>query len=257
MIKMKKTKRIRKRDLISIFFRSFLIQAVWNFKSLLAAGFCYTLIPAAKRLTDNEEESSAFLKKHLCFFNAHPYFATYAIGAIIRLEKDLKEGIIKDEAQIERFKNAMLGALGALGDQLFWASVKPGAVLLGLTGAALFEDIKFQIISILAALLVYNIPHLYIRAAGLMSGYTEGYAIVKHLKIEKFENVKNLYLFMGAAMLGIFSGFTGSLYFSQENMPIFVFGLSIIIMLILKRFKINWYLSVSVPIVLSLLLGLI
>ena len=58
-------------------------------------------------------------------------------------------------------------------------------------------------------------------------------------------------------MLGIFSGFTGSLYFSQENIPIFVFGLSIIIMLVLKRLKINWYFSVSIPICLALLLGLL
>ena len=95
---MNNTKIIRKRDLVSIFLRSFFIQAVWNFKSLLAPGFCYTLIPAAKRLTNSENESCAFLKKHLCFFNAHPYFASYAVGAIIRLEKDLKEGKIKDEA---------------------------------------------------------------------------------------------------------------------------------------------------------------
>ena len=254
---MKKMKEIRKWDLVSIFFRSFFIQAVWNFKGLISTGFCYALLPAAKRLTENDSDCSAFLKKHLCFFNAHPYFASYAIGAIIRLEKDFRQGKIKDEAQIERFKNAMIGALGALGDQLFWAAVKPGAILLGLTGIALFEDIKFQLISILMTLLIYNVPHLYIRAAGLVKGYGEGYGIVKHLKIEKFVNVKNLYLFMGATMLGIFSGYMGSMYFSQENMPIFIFGLSIFIMLILQRFKINWYLSVSLPIILAILLGLL
>ena len=254
---MNKTKKIRKRDLASIYLRSFFMQAVWNFKSLLAAGFCYALIPAAKRLTNSEDGTCAFLKKHLCFFNAHPYFASYAVGAIIRLEEDLQAGIIKDEAQIGRFKNAMIGALGALGDQLFWAAVKPGAILLGLAGAAIFQDLELQIFSILAVLLVYNIPHLYIRTAGLLNGYAEGYAIVKHLKIEKFEKVKNLYLFIGAVMLGIFSGYTGSLYLSQENMPIFVFGLSIIIMLLIRRLKINWYLSVSIPICLALVLGLL
>ncbi len=257
MTNMEKSKEIRKRDLISVFFRSFFIQAVWNFKGLISTGFCYALLPAAKRLTENDMECSAFLKKHLYFFNAHPYFASYAVGAIIRLEKDFRQGTIKDEAQIERFKNAMIGALGALGDQLFWAAVKPGAILLGLTGIVLFDDIRFQIISILVTLLIYNVPHLYIRASGLIKGYSEGFAIVKHLKIEKFVNVKNLYLFMGAAMLGIFSGYMGSLYFSQDIIPIFVFSLSIFIMLILQRFKVNWYLSVSLPIVLAILLGLL
>lgn len=254
---MAESKKITRLDLVSVFMRSFFIQAVWNFKGLLSTGFCYTLVPAAKRLTENDQDCAAFLKKHLCFFNAHPYFASYAVGAIIRLEKDLREGGLKDEAQIERFKNAMIGALGALGDQLFWAAVKPGAILLGLTGAVLFDDIRIQIASIVIALIVYNIPHLYVRAAGLMSGYSEGYAIVKHLKIEKFVNVKNLYLFMGAAMLGIFSGYIGSQYFSQENMPIVVFGLSIFIILILKKFKVNWYLSMSLPIILAILLGML
>ncbi len=55
----------------------------------------------------------SFLKRHLGFFNAHPFFASYALGAISRLEED-NPG---NHELVDRFKNALIGPLGAIGDQ--------------------------------------------------------------------------------------------------------------------------------------------
>ena len=248
---------IKKRDLIAVFFRSFLIQAVWNFKSLVSVGMCFALVPVARRLCEKKRICTKFLKRHLYFFNSHPFFASYALGAITRLEEDRVKGIIKDEAQIENFKNALIGPLGAIGDQYFWASIKPGAILVGLTGATLFRDFYWQLFFLAISLLLYNAPHFYIRALGLWRGYREGYAIVKHLKMEKFSTVSKVYLFIGALMLGLLSGFRGGMFSAQNVSAVVVFVVSAGLVFLLRRSNVSLYLALTIVIVMALFIGII
>lgn len=248
---------IKRRDLIAVFFRSFLIQAVWNFKSLVSVGMCFALVPVARRLCDKKKVCTKFLKRHLYFFNSHPFFASYALGAITRLEEDRVKGIIKDETQIENFKNALIGPLGAIGDQYFWASIKPGAILVGLTGVTLFSDFYWQLFFLAISLVLYNVPHFYIRAFGLWEGYHKGYAIVKDLKIEKFRTVSKSYLFIGSLMLGIFSGLKGAGFATQNISAIVVFFISAGIVILLRRFNVSFYFSITLVIIMALIIGII
>ncbi len=252
---MEQTNLIHKRDLISVFFRSFFIQAVWNFKSLVSVGICFALVPVARRLCDKEKVCTKFLKRHLYFFNAHPFFASYALGAITRLEEDRVKGIIKDEAQIERFKNALIGPLGAIGDQYFWASIKPGAILTGLAGIALAGDLRVQLALLILALLLYNLPHFYIRLLGLWKGYKQGYAVVKNLKMEKFSRVAKIYLFIGASMLGAFFGYTAASYTAQQTLAGIIFVVSMLLVVLLQRLKLNFYLITLIIIFSALIAG--
>ena len=115
----------------NIFIRSFFIQAAWNFKSLLSIGWTFSLLPIAKKLIKDEQQYMSFLNRHLSFFNAHPYIASYALGAIARLEEECAKSEDKKYEQIEKFKNAIIGPLGAIGDQLFWAVIKPASIIVG------------------------------------------------------------------------------------------------------------------------------
>jgi len=252
-----KMNELRTRDFISVFFRTFFIQAVWNFKSLISVGMSFALVPVARRLCTGGQDCRKFLKRHLYFFNSHPYFASYALGAIARLEEDRFKGLVKDEEQIERFKNALIGPLGAIGDQYFWATIKPGAILAGMTGVALFGELRWQLLSILLAFILYNTPHLFVRAYGLWKGYHEGYAITRNLKIERFMRVKNLYLILGALMLGIFAVSRGLTYFEQGLPELFVFILSLLTATILQMRKKNMYLTLGLPLVLALIIGML
>ena len=66
---------VRKRDLVYIFLRSFVVQGSWNFRKMLALGFCYSILPICKRLYPGDKVGEAkFIKRHLEFFNVHPYF---------------------------------------------------------------------------------------------------------------------------------------------------------------------------------------
>ena len=124
---------------IEIFFRSFFVQSGWNYKSLLSIGFCFAIVPVAKKLFKNDvKKYNQFVKRHLGFFNAHPYFTSYALGAVARLEEEIAVNNSSD-AHLEKFKNALIGPLGALGDQLFWATVKPATFTIGVLGFLLVE----------------------------------------------------------------------------------------------------------------------
>ncbi len=75
-------------DRLNVLLRCFVVQASWNFKSMLGLGFCFCVIPVARRLYESKQERSDFLRRHLDFFNAHPYFVGFCLGAVTKLEEE-------------------------------------------------------------------------------------------------------------------------------------------------------------------------
>ena len=254
---MEKEKKLKTIDFLSIFCRSFFMQAVWNYKSLLSMGFCFAIIPVAKRLYGTKEEFKEFLKRHLSFFNAHPYFASYALGSIARLEEDYANSDHLTITKIDRFKSALIGPLGALGDQFFWASAKPATVLIAFTGVAVFSNLDIQLLFIIVLLILYNIPHFYIRAAGLWKGYKSGYDTYKLLRIEHFAIVKKFYQILGAAALGLFIGFILAASFPSNIIEKSVFVFSALTAFFVKNKMRAVYLPILIPLVLAALLGIL
>ncbi len=195
--------KLKYRDFFCIFLRTLLLQAVWNFKGMISAGIAFTLVPVVKRISSNRTEQAGILKRHLGFFNAHPYFASFAIGALARLEEGLAINKTGDAGQIEKFKVALIGPLGVAGDAYFWAIVKPASILAGSAGILVFNRMEYRLGSAVMMLVLYNIPHLYIRFTGLWKGYQSGYNTYKLLKKENYARVKSVYRILGAVMLGI------------------------------------------------------
>lgn len=58
------TEKLTKSDLFSMFVRSNLQQASFNFERIHGLGFCYDMIPAIKRLYPLKEDQVAALKRH-------------------------------------------------------------------------------------------------------------------------------------------------------------------------------------------------
>jgi PTS system mannose-specific IID component len=67
---------ITKGDRIKVWWRSTFLQGSWNYERMQNGGWAYTLIPALKRLYHTKEDRAAALKRHLEFFNTHPYLAS-------------------------------------------------------------------------------------------------------------------------------------------------------------------------------------
>jgi len=250
-------KKLKITDFISIFFRSFFIQAVWNFQSMLAVGFSYSLVPVAKRLFKSKMDRKKFFERHLNFFNAHPYFSSFALGAIARIEEDYVLTGKSDYQKIERLKNALIGPLGAIGDQVVWATLKPASILVGVLGVLVIQDFKSKIIFLMLILILYNVPHLYIRFFGILKGYNLGFNVYKLLNLDNFKAYKLFYAGIGALSLGLFTGFTIVIYSNINFRYFIIFIVSIMSAYIYKKWKQSFYGSIIFPLMLSILMGVI
>ena len=160
---------------LAMFVRMLAVQGSWNYETLLGTGIGFAMEPALRYLPGGIDgpQYRAALARESRYFNAHPYLAGIAIGALTRAEL---EGV--DAARIERFRSALAGPLGSVGDRLVWASWLPfcSVAALGVFGAggsALAVGGTF--------LLLYNAGHLLLRAWGLHIGLSRGLNVASAL----------------------------------------------------------------------------
>ena len=126
--------KLSKKDRISVWFRSFFLQGSWNYERMQNGGWAYSLIPAIKKLYKTKEDRAAALKRHLEFFNTHPYVASPVIGVTLALEEERANGLPIDDITIQGVKIGMMGPLAGIGDPVFWFTVRP---ILGALAASL------------------------------------------------------------------------------------------------------------------------
>jgi mannose PTS system EIID component len=179
----------------SMFLRSFAIQGSWNYRTLQGSGFAFALMPVLRWVhADDPARLNASVKRHASLFNAHPYLAGVALGAVARMEADGE-----DPVMIERFKAALRGSLGALGDRVVWAGWRPACLLLALfvllaTGSATA--------AVLAFLVVYNLGHVGLRWWGLHIGIEYGRQVGDRLRRAPLARWHNAVVGGAALLLG-------------------------------------------------------
>lgn len=150
--------------LIRIFLRSLSIQSSFNFWRMQNIGFAFALIPLIKSADMDAAQASELLKRHLQSFNTHPYLAGPALGSVVKLEEEAKDG-----RSVSDLKITLMGPYAALGDTFFWGAWRPfsaiGAVVLMMEGV-LWAPLIF--------LAVYNPVAIYVRLKGFVEGYRRG-----------------------------------------------------------------------------------
>lgn len=163
------------RTRIAILFRLLAIQGSWNYEILLGNGIGFCMEPAL-RLLPGGLHTPAFheaLARESRYFNAHPYLASVAVGALARAELD---GEPAD--RIERFRTALCGPLGSVGDRLVWAGWLPFCSLASLALFGLGVGTGWVVGFFLVA---YNIGHLGLRIWGLNTGWQHGLKVATAL----------------------------------------------------------------------------
>lgn len=146
------------RGKVRLFLRSFSLQGSWSFRHMQGLGFFYVLSPWLQRVHGNNPRN--IHRRHMAFFNTNPYMANYLMGVVARLEVD------GQPERIQVAKNALMGPLGATGDGLFWATLRPLSVLLALCVAFISP-----FIGVLTVLIVYNAITITTRWKLLGKGY--------------------------------------------------------------------------------------
>jgi mannose PTS system EIID component len=159
----------------SMFLRLLAIQGAWNFETMVGNGIGFCVEPAL-RLLPGGIRGDAYrdaVARQSQYFNAHPYLASIAVGALARAELDHIA-----PAKIERFRTALCGPLGSVGDRLVWASWLPACSLAAL---AAFGAGLSAIATLILFLAVYNAGHFALRYWGLRTGLAKGLDIAGSL----------------------------------------------------------------------------
>ncbi len=179
--------------------RSLFIQATNNFERMLSLGFLFALWPVIKRIYREPEARRQAVIRHLSFFNTQPYFANCILGVVANAELRGGENL---DAEVATVKTAMMGAFGALGDDLFWNGLMPAAALLALVFYGVFPD--YAIAGALLALALYNVFHLWTRIKLFNAGLRLGRRITSYLKMLRLPYFALAVKVAASFLLGLF-----------------------------------------------------
>ena len=125
---------LSKKDRMSVALRHQFLQGSWNYERMQNGGWAFSMIPAIKKLYPNKEDQVAALKRHLEFYNTHPYVSAPVMGVTLALEEGRANGEPIDDVAIQGVKVGMMGPLAGVGDPVFWFTVRP---ILGALGASI------------------------------------------------------------------------------------------------------------------------
>lgn len=249
-------KRIRRWDLWKVFWRSFFIQSMWNYRSLLSTGFGLCMLPVLRRLYNDEQERRQFLMRHLKFFNAHPYMVSYALGVSIRLEEEYAAGQAEAAQRLDRIKDLLISILGSIGDQLFWLTLRPVALLVGTLGIFLLPDIPLRLGVLATVFLLFNIPHFYMRYKGILEGYQFSTEVYKCFQTQRFQRLRRFYQSIGLmALAGFFLALISHFGKTAPLQLVVILG-SMGLNLVLFRIVKNFYFTILLNVLFFFILGI-
>lgn len=185
---------LTRNDRLSVAWRSQFLQGSWNYERMQNVGWAYTLIPAIKKLYTTKEDRTAALKRHLEFFNTHPYVASPIIGVTLALEEERANGAAIDDTAIQGVKIGMMGPLAGIGDPVFWFTVRP---ILGALGASL--ALSGNILGPILFFVLWNLIRMSFIWYTQEFGYRAGSAITQDLSGGLLKDITK-----GASILGMF-----------------------------------------------------
>ena len=185
---------LSKKDRMDVCWRHQFLQGSWNYERMQNGGWCYSIIPAIKKLYKTEEDRAAALKRHLEFYNTHPYVSAPVMGVTLALEEERANGMPVDDQTVQGIKVGMMGPLAGVGDPVFWFTVRP---ILGALGASL--ALSGSIVGPLLFFVVWNLIRIAFLWYTQEFGYKVGTSIAKDMSGGLLGKVTE-----GASILGMF-----------------------------------------------------
>ena len=185
---------LTKQDRKKVWWRHQFLQGSWNYERMQNGGWCYSIIPAIKKLYSKEEDRAAALKRHLEFYNTHPYVSAPVMGVTLALEEERANGMPVDDQTVQGVKVGMMGPLAGVGDPVFWFTVRP---ILGALGASL--ALSGSIVGPLLFFVVWNLVRIAFLWYTQEFGYKVGTSIAKDMSGGLLGKVTE-----GASILGMF-----------------------------------------------------
>jgi len=185
-----------------IFWRCLFLQAAWNRRGMQNLGFAYAIDPALRELYPDAAVRRQALARHLGFFNCHPYMAAAILGGAIHHEELVARGEEPDTAATA-FKATLQGPLASVGDGFFWTALRPLVGAAAVVGAML-AGWK----AVAAAVLAYNVVHLWLRYRLLRLGYQRGDEVVAEIRRLGLPALADRLRLAAALLCGLAAGLT-------------------------------------------------
>ena len=201
--------KLSKKDRMSVAWRRQFLQGSWNYERMQSGGWCDAMIPAIKALYKDKDQQAAALKRHLEFYNTHPYVSAPVIGVTLALEEERANGMPVEDQAIQGVKVGMMGPLAGVGDPVFWFTVRP---ILGALGASM--AMGGSIVGPILFFFVWNIIRIAFLWLTQEFGYNVGTTIAKDLsggllgKITEGASILGMFIIGALVMRWVSIGFT-------------------------------------------------
>ena len=186
------------KDLRSMYWRSTFLLGSFNFERMQAIGFCMTLMPAIKKFYPNDKtQQAAALKRHLEFYNSHPWISSVVFGVTAAMEEHRSKGEDIGDETITNVKVGLMGPLAGVGDPIFWGTARP---VLGALGASL--AVAGNWMGPLIYFFGINIIRILVRWYGLRWGYERGTAMVAEVGGGQLKRITQIAAITGLFVMG-------------------------------------------------------
>ena len=172
-------KLLTKSDINKVFWRSFTVNASFNYERQMSQGAQYALSPILQKLYPDKKELGEALQRHAEFFNTTPMLCPFIFGITAAMEE---ENATQEDFDPNTINSVKAGLMGPLAGGI--------ACSLALTGN-LFAPFLF--------LLLFNIPNVLVRYFGCHWGYNSGMKA-----LNRFEELGlTEKIFTAAAIIGL------------------------------------------------------
>jgi fructoselysine and glucoselysine-specific PTS system IID component len=189
------SKKLSKKDLRQIFWRSCQLDSSWNYERQQNLGYSYAMAAAVAKLhEDNPEKKKKALKRGLEFMAVTPQLSTLIMGINAAMEEENANKPDFNDDSINAIKTSLMGPLAGIGDSLI-----PGTLRIIITGIAIGFAMAGNILGPILFVVLYNIPCMIIRWFCLKKGYTFGTEFIS--KAEKTGIMEKIAV--GAAIIGL------------------------------------------------------
>ena len=168
--------KLTKGDIRNMYIRSWFLLGSFNFERAQNMGYCFTMIPAIKRLYKPGKERNEALVRHMEWFNTHPWLTAPIFGVTAAMEEEKANGGNIDGTAIAAMKIGLMEPLAGVGDPLFWGTARPVLAALGariaMTGSILGPLLFFVLINAIRLTMKwYFLRYGYVKGA-LVSKWT-------------------------------------------------------------------------------------
>jgi len=180
-----------------VFWRSFFLETLWNYEKMQNVGFVFCLYPFLERLYARDQARREAAARHLEPVNTNPFLGPLLVGLTARLENDL------EPSTVMVYRKRVMTTLAAQGDRIFWSHLRPMAAVCGSLMCLWFFG---SVVGGLAFLILYNVPHLLIRALGFGYGWKEGLPILPRFQSARVESACAIVRLAVCLALGLLAG---------------------------------------------------